>query len=267
MPAVQLSLLRSQLEELSWYFEEPEEFQRALGRLFELYSDRTYRPGQVAGSVPLSQAYHIPPLVLQQLSIAFEDLCLEKPDSALALADRLWQDPYLEVRQTAGALLGLLPAERSTDVLQRLRAWSQPEEEKVLVQYLLDQGSRRVRQQHTGEYIDLIRDWLSGKPAYQAFGLRALLPLVEDHHFENIPLVFTLISPLIAENPGPVQNELLAILQALSRRVPVEAGFFLSQMVTLNRNQVVQRLARRCLPLLTPRAQENLRPLLSNHPR
>ena len=64
MPAVQLSLLRSQLEELSWYFEEPEEFQRALGRLFELYSDRTYRPGQVAGSVPLSQAYHIPPLVL-----------------------------------------------------------------------------------------------------------------------------------------------------------------------------------------------------------
>jgi hypothetical protein len=81
--------------------------------------------------------------------------------------------------------------------------------------------------------IRLIQDWLeSTKPLYQQLGLRALLPLVENPEFENLPVFYRLIQPLVCNVPPGLRPDLLDVLVALARRSPQETAYFLRQ--TLN---------------------------------
>jgi hypothetical protein len=67
----------------------------------------------------------------------------------------------------------------------------------------------------------------------QQIGLRALLPLISEGNFENIPAIFRLITPFTRELPAPLRPDLLDIIKALARRSPKETAYFLRQNLEL----------------------------------
>ena len=265
MPAVQLVRLKEQIAQLAWYFTRPVEFQKQLHALLDFYSDRTYRPGQAVKARPLIMTYHVGPLVLRQLEHNLSHLCQENPGAALALVDVLWKDIYLEPRLLAASLLGLTPLTPPEAVLERILAWSDPEMDIQLLEILTSRGSVRLRREQPERWLVLIEDWLSDqKNEVQAIGLKALLPLIQDREFENLPRIFRLLGTLVQNAPKGLQSELIEDLMGLARRSPAETAYFLRQMMSIGNSPATTRLVRRCLPAFNEEMQANLRKALIN---
>ncbi|HZW04334.1 MAG TPA: DNA alkylation repair protein [Anaerolineaceae bacterium] len=259
-----MARLKNQIDWLAGFFAQPEEFQRELRQFFESYADWTYRPGlDIYDSIQMP-AFHAPPLVMRQLDLSFGALGRSDPGSALAVVDRLWPELYLEARLFSAGLLGSVPASHQNEVLNRLESWCRPENERILNRSLLTDGGRQVRRDAPDRWLELAEKWLTQtSPAAQALGLRALLPLVEEPAFENLPAIFALAGPLLEGSVARLQNDLLNLLQALARRSPSETAFYLRQVVSISDDPLVARLARRCLPLLSPAGQSSLRSALT----
>lgn len=263
MPAAELSRLRAQINELIIRFEDPESFRLALRDLLELYANRAYRPGKVVQPQSIFPSYRVPPLVIRQLELELSKTCQEMPDQALNVVESIWNDPFLEPRLLAAVLLGALPAKYGPAVAEKLRAWSQPAVNFRLLEALFKNGAVELRRSNPQLLVGLIEEWISStQPEIQAIGLWALVPMVQDPVFENIPAVYRIIGPLVQNIPSTLQTDLTLLIEALIQRSPAETAFFLRQAITLAASSSTARLVRRSLPSFTPDQQSSLRAAL-----
>jgi hypothetical protein len=260
LPAVNLTRLKQQINELAWQFTRPAEFQRSLHDLLEIYADRVYRPGQTVQAKPLVPAFLTPPLVLRQLELQLFPHCVHSPDAALMLVDQLWSDEYLEPRMLAVAMLGQIPASFSAEILQRLKTWCTPEEEARLIDAALSQGTFRLRQEKTDLWLEMVKEWINSTSIpVQSMGIRALLPFTNDRENENLPPVFRLISPVLQLASAPLQKDLQQVLVALANRSPNETVYFLRQILALETGANTARLVRRIMPSLREEVRASLK--------
>jgi DNA alkylation repair enzyme len=263
MPAVELSRLRAQINGLIERFADPASFRIALRDLLDLYANRAYRAGQAVQPQPLLPSYRITPLIMQQLELELSKTCQERPEQALEIVETLWHDPYLEPRLLAATLLGAIPPSQGEAVIQKLRAWALPAENFRMLNALFNKSTTSLRRSAPHLLFSLFEEWLaSSESSTQAIGVRALIPMVEDNTFENLPPVFRLLSPLVQSTPTALQIDLQAALEALSRRTPIETAYFLRQALSMAPGQGTARLVRRCLPLFDPEQQASLRAAL-----
>jgi hypothetical protein len=153
-------------------------------------------------------------------------------------------------------------------VLERLLNWSSPEVDLQVLNGLMSNGSTRVRKDQPERWLVLVEHWLSDlDPEIQSIGLHALLPVIQDREFENLPRVFRLLAPIIQSAPNALQADLQAVIEALVRRSAVETSYFLRQMLTLaGGNPTAARLVRRCLPAFPEETQVTLRKALLTRP-
>jgi hypothetical protein len=233
VPAIQPALLRQQAALLVEHFADPPAYVRSLHYLLDFYADRSRRPGQAGMPAPITSAYNVRPPVLRMILQELTPLAIEAPETGLALCDALWAEPNLEFRSLAAMLLGQIPPSPPERIITRLKAWLVPDLEFYLIEALMNHALVRLRQEHPQSMIRLIQDWLeSSKPLYQQLGLRALLPLVENPQFENLPVFYRLIQPLACNVPPGLRPDLLDVLVVLAHRSPQETAYFLRQ--TLN---------------------------------
>ncbi len=263
MPAVQLDRLKYQIQQLLLSFSDSGQFEKKLTELFEMYANRVYRPGQNMLAVRRTPMYFVPPILLRQLEFQLAPHCRQNPKKALELADVLWKASHLEQKLVAAFILGQCPLNPIEAITERLLAWCIPDEDSTVLQAVLNQGSEEIRLVQPETWLSLILSWLEREtPAYQKMGLNALLPLVQDRNFENLPPIYRLISPVV-QNPSPVyQNELVDLIGVLAKREPVETAFFIRQSLNLGLPQSTLRIFRRCLPAFDDPTQASLRNLL-----
>jgi hypothetical protein len=267
MPAVEITKLRLQIARLLPLIDQPEEFYRGLRDLLELYIDRAYRPGTSMPGIPILPSYRPPALVARRLELDLISISQTHPEQALHLADRLWLDTYLETRILAATILGQIPLSYAEDVLERLKVWAIPEEDRTILKELLNRGTVRLRREGPDALLELFEHWLRDpNPSQHSVGLKALLPLIKDPDFENIPPVFSALFPLVGTSSPNLFNDLTAVLEALAKRTPGETVYFLRQVLSSPVSKDTPRLARRILPLLTPSLQETLRNALRSIP-
>lgn len=267
MPAVERSHLREQIARVVAVFDDAGEFRRSLSRLLELYTNHAYRAGQAVPARPLLPSYHLPPLVLHQVEIELTAATQRDPVSALTNIDALWKSEYLEQRSLAAMMLGQVHLSQAEGVLERLQEWAVPEENRQALELLLTRGTFRLRREGPDALIELVRDWIaSPRPEMRSIGLKALLPLIQDEQFHNLPPVFNLLSPLLQRLPHPLFNDLQEILSALTAREPAEAAFFIRQILGTSQNPDLARICRKVLPLLPDEMQTPLRRLLRDRP-
>lgn len=269
MPAVQLEQLQKEIQALTSSYAQPVEFHRQLIALLERHADLTFRPGQ-AGKNQLQavESYHVSPIVLQQIETGLSALISHDPAPALALADELWTDERLEPRTVAAMLIGALPAEQSEQCLERIKAWAQPGTEKPYLTSLFKRGSAGLRRAIPQRWLDTVSQWLSAsEPANLRLGILAMLPVIEDRGFENLPAVFKLIGPVLQDYRDANKNELRELLVALSRRSPSETSFFLRQILSLSHNPGLVKLVRACLAEFPEEARTRLRSFLQALPK
>ena len=262
MPAIDLARLKTQAARLSEKFGEPEAFVHDLNDLLDYYSNRTIRAAQIAQrlSVP---TYRTPGPVLRQIKNELAALAEPHPTEAAALTKALWEAGSLESRLLAAHLLGNIPAAEAIPVLTRLPLWLGQSTDKEIRAALLTEALARVRWENPEAFFILLDSWLgSPRPALQIWGLRGLIPLLKDPHFENLPAVFRILRPAV-EVAGPAtQLDLQACLAALEQVSLTETLAFLRTILEDSPSLVLLRTMRYILPVFSPKMQTALREIL-----
>ena len=260
VPAIQPARLRQQSALLAEHFDNPPAYVRSLHYLLDFYADRARRPSQAGKPGPLLEAYKVRPPVLRLILQELVPLAQQDPEKGFALCDAFWKEPYLEFRMLAAMLLGQMPVETPEPITQRIHDWITTDLEMHLVDTILTQGISRLRQERPLVLVDLIQDWLNNsKSFYQQLGLRALLPLINDPGFENLPAFFRMIQPLTCNAPSALRPDLLDVLTALAHRSPQETAHFLRQCLTFPNASDTPWLVRQVLEEFPPEIQESLR--------
>ena len=214
---------------LAEHFADPPAYIRHLHTVLDFYSDRARRPGKTGRPAPLMTAYNVRPPVLRTLLQELNPHLQQDPQGGLALCDALWVEPFLEFRLLAAMLLGQIPPEPPEAITERLQRWITTDLELYLIEALLTNGVERLHRQQPQALIHVIQGWLnSTKTFYQQLGLRALLPLIKDPAFENLPVFYRLIQPFCQAAPAAAPD-VLDVLAALARRSPQETAYFLRQ--------------------------------------
>lgn len=263
MPAAELSRLRAQINGLIAQFKDPVALRRGLRDLLEMYANWAYRPGKALQPQPLLPSYRVPPLVMQQLELELSRTCQEMPVEALAVVEELWRDGYLEPRQLAAMLLGAIPISQAEAVLAKICAWAQPAENFRMIDTLFRCGTISIRHSAPEQLTPVLEEWLTASAIEtQVMGIRALIPLIEDMQFANLPIIYRLLGPLVQNATPGLQTELQSALEALVRRSPTETAFFLRQSLGVTAQPATARMIRRCLPLFDVGLQTSLRAAL-----
>lgn len=269
MPAVQLAQLDQQINHLTRHFADPGAFRYELESLLVRYADLTYKPGEsVRQSTLLISSYRTAPIVMRKLEQRMAALAVHNPDLVLPAADLLWQADESEMRRLAAVLIGSLPAEKTDDVLQRMRQWSVPGNNPVHFEVLYDLGTATLRRSAPQKWLELIRAWLNDTDLEIArLGVIAITRLVKDREFENLPAVYNAINPLVSVTPERLQYELRVLVSQLARRSPTETAYFLRQALGSHPTATLARLVRRILPEFPEETQDRLKSLLTALPR
>jgi hypothetical protein len=260
VPAIQPARLRHQAALLAEQFSDPPAYIRSLHYVLDFYSDRARRPGKTGKPGPLLTAYNVRPPVLRMLLQELIPQAEQDVAGGLALCDALWAEPYLECRLLAGMLLGQIPLQPPEAITDRLQGWITTNLEFFLIEALLSNGVERLHRQQPQVLIHMIEGWLhSTKTFHQQLGLRALLPLIRDPAFENLPVFFRLIQQLCQAAPAALRPDLLDVLAALARRSPQETAYFLRQTLIFPDSPDTPWLIRQSLSQFPPEMQSSLR--------
>lgn len=260
MPAIQPARLRQQAASLAESFNDPTGYARSLHSLMDFYSDRARRPGKTGRPGPLIQAYNVRPPVLRMLLQELLPLANQNPEAALALCDALWAEDYLEFRQLSAMLLGQLPPEAAPQVIARLQEWISPSLELHLIELLISTGVERLQREQSPTLLALIDSWLTHtRTFYQQLGLHALLPLIRNPAYENLPIFFRMIQPYARLAPPSLRPDVLDVLTALAQRSPQETAYFLRQMLGHPDSPDTPWLVRQSLPAFPEELQASLR--------
>ena len=260
MPAIQLARLKIQIAHLLSYYDQPNEFVREFHLLMEFYADRTRRPGQSGTPKPLIQAYNVPRQVMRRIKSDIQPLVVNDHLSALELADKLWMDRWYECGNLAISILGMVPLVQSNLIVDRLQLWGKNCHDDALFVALLEDGAVGIREETPDEYQRLVEDWLSDTEiSLRKIGLQAIPALVLNPTFENLPVVFRLLSPLVRESASALETDLLRAVRALGQRSPHETAFFLKQNLAAPHKSGLGVITRRSLDVFPPDLQNMLR--------
>ena len=259
MPAIQPARMKIQVAQLVEKIHQPEAFVRALHHLLDFYADRTYRPGQSGEPPPLLATYKTPTPVFRQIVRETAALAAIDSAAAFALVDALWDEPYIEFRLLAITLIGKIPPIPPEPVLVRIRAWIATKPENRLLDAILEHSFIHIRRDYPQIYFQMLEEWLRKDELYsRQTGLRAMLPLLADPKFQNLPAVSRSLIPLIRVPPPLLNLDLVAVLRALVHRFPQEAGYILRQNLTAENPDTVW-LVRQVLADFPGELQNNLR--------
>lgn len=264
MPAVNPSRLQLQIEEILEYFDNPQAFHRRLSDLFSLYANRTLQLGQSTEPRPMAPLYHLPQPLTRQLHMAIKPYIEKDPQTAIQCADELWEDAYLEVKQFAIYILGNVPVDEPSPIIDRLENWIEPDLDDRLISDLLSTGTYKLQKNFPSTWERLIESLLDQKdPKMVTLGIQGLIEGVKRTNFDNFPMVFRLISPIILNPQTANMEKLEDLIRTLIAQSPTETAFFLKQTLSLSQTTDTKRLIKRSLPLLPEKERQNLRSSIS----
>ena len=220
----------------------------ALHDLLDIYANRVQRTGQTGEPTPLIQAYKVPKPVVRQVVMDLTPLVTEQADQALLLVDSLWVEPYWEFRVVAATLLGCIRYSSPDLIFERVQDWTKPILEERLLNLVLNEGLSTLRNAHPDLLVDWINGLLDGPEWYdQKKGLIALLPLLTDTGFSNLPALYRLLQPLVRKTPFQLKPDMLEVVHQLAARSPVETAYYLRQSLKAPNNPDTAWLVRQSL--------------------
>jgi hypothetical protein len=262
MPAIDIARLKTQAAVLVEKFDQPVVFLKGLHEILDLYADRTLRAGLVASPVTVLPAYRTPPAVLRQIEMELAPLASTFPEQAMSLTDALWKDGYLETRLLAATLLGRIHPETPL-LIERISAWAARARDQHIRSALLNTSLGRLRRESPVTFLKLISGWLD--PASNkmwSHAIYALLPLLEDPSYENLPPVYNAVSWIVSNAPSMLQNDIVDLVKALYIASPVETTYFLRQTLSGTPSPEALLTFRRIIPSLPPPLQPIIQELV-----
>lgn len=266
MPAIDLTRLRKQATRLADFFFLPDEFMKHLREILEFYVNYTLRTVENVAPGSNLKTYRTPPAVLTQIQNELRAKAEANPHFALELADVLWDEGALETRLLASFLLGRIPPQEER-LLPRITAWTQQIRDPEVRVALLTTSLVRMRKETPDQFLILVREYLHPERIRSwSNGIQALIPMIADSDFENLPAIFDLVEPIVEEAPSTLQSDLTDLIITLYRASPNETIFMLKHILSTTENQMTAITMRRISPDFPPPLQKELRDLLRPQP-
>ncbi len=264
MPAIDLSRMRKQAARLADFFFLPDEFIKHLHEMLDSYVNYTVRKPRAAAPGANLPTYRTPTAIVRQIEqeLSARAALPENSDAALELADRLWDEEWLETRILAAFLLGSIPP-REERLLTRLTAWSQQLFDPDLRAELLDTSLVRMRREVPDVFVSLVSEWL--QPQREALwpnGIQAVISAAGDPEFKNLPPLMKIIEPIVEVAPAKLQNDIEALILALYAASPTETSYFVRQILMDSDDPMTALTFRRISPSLPKELQEEIREFL-----
>jgi hypothetical protein len=267
MPAVELSRIKKQADELAGCLSQPADFRRKLIDHLEFYADRVTRQGDRVKPAPLIPRYGVPALFLQTVEQALQKSASESPQAALALAEELWKETFLEPKLLSATLIGLAARKEPRRASEYLVRYCVPQENSLVQEALLDRSGAQLREANLQVWFDLVERWVNSENlSQQLIGFRALQGVIEDREFENLPMIFRLLTTPIETANRSTLHELEILISAMARRTAVETVYFLRQCYNRSENPILARLIRKSLPEFPADLQSSLRRVIQDRP-
>jgi hypothetical protein len=266
MPAIDLARLRKQANRLADFFFLPDEFMKHLREILNFYVNYTLRTKENVAPGSNLKTYRTPPAVLTHIENELRAVAEENPHFALELADVLWDEGALETRLLAAFLLGRIPPQEER-LIPRLTAWTQQVRDPDVRAALLSTSLTRMRKETPEQFLALIREYLHPARARSwSNGIQALLPMVADTTYANLPPILDIVEPVIEEAPAVIQNDLADLITALHRASANETTFMLKHVLAHSENPMTAITIRRILPDLPPPLQRELHEMVRPQP-
>ncbi len=266
MPAIDLTRLRKQANRLADFFFLPDEFMKHLREILEFYVNYTLRTVENVAPGSNLKTYRTPPAVLTQIQNELRIKAEANPHFALELADLLWDEGALETRLLAAYLLGRIPPQEER-LLPRITAWTQQIRDPEVRVALLTTSLVRMRKETPDQFLILVREYLHPERTRTwSNGIQALIPMIADSDFENLPAIFDLVEPIIDEAPSTLQGDLTDLIVTLYRATANETIFLLKHILSTTENPMTAVTMRRISPDFPPLLQKELRDLLRSQP-
>lgn len=226
MPAIQLTRLKKQFGELHELWPDAQAFYTGILKLLEFYANHSLRTGQAAEPSPLLFNYQVPPPLIREIVMEFDELAISQPTHTLQLCDLLWGDPSYETKLLAIRFLGVLHPQPG-EVATRAARWMEVTTDEQIIQAMFSFGLAGFAAADPNAYLVLVDDWLSSANIEtKALGLRALGTLLAVPGFNNYPPCFRLLTPLVRQPPPNLRPELAKVLRRLGEGSPLEASYF-----------------------------------------
>jgi hypothetical protein len=266
MPAIDLARLRKQANRLADFFFLPDEFMKHLREMLDFYVNYTLRTKENVAPGSNLKTYRTPPVVLRQIENELRTVAEANPHYALELADLLWDEGALETRLLAAFLLGRIPPQEER-LLARLTAWTQQVRDPAVRAALLSTSLYRMRKETPDKFFTLIKEYLHpARTRTWSNGLQALIPMIADTSFENLPPILDIVEPVIMAAPTTLQLDLEELIIALYRASPSETTFLLKQILTTTQNPMTAIALRRMSSSFPLDLQNELRDYLRVKP-
>jgi len=267
MPAIDLARLRKQAARLADFFFLPDEFLKHLHEMLDFYVNRTLRTRQAVAPASVLRTYRTPTVILRQIENEISQIAAQNPQEALDLADRLWDEGYLETRLLAAFLLGRIPPQEER-LLARLTAWTQQVRDPSVRAALLTNSLARMRKETPDQLLVLVSEWLQPeRTRLWSNGIQTLIPLIAEPDFHNLPPVFEIVRPILETAPSVLQNDLAELILALHEASPTETAFFLRQVLTESQNPMTAVTMRRISARFPAELLASVRDLIRAVPR
>ena len=129
-----------------------------------------------------------------------------------------------------------------------------------MIKFIMEQSFERLHREHPLAMERMVQDWLQMKdPFYKRLGLHALLPLILQPEYDNLPVFFRMIQPHACEIPTGLRPDVLDTITALAQRSPIETAFFLMQTLRLPESRDTAWLIRQSINIFPIDIQNDLR--------
>jgi hypothetical protein len=266
MPAIDLARLRKQAARLADFFFLPDEFLKHLREALEFYVNHTLRTKENVAPGSNLKTYRTPSAVLTQIENELRGVAEANPEAALQLADALWDEGALETSLLAAFFLGRIPPQEER-LLPRLTLWTQQVRDPDVRFALLSTSLARMRKESPDQFLNLVREYLHpARIRSWTYGIQALLPMIADSSYANLPPILDMVEPIIEEAPSTLQNDLADLIVALYRASANETTYLLKHVLNNAKNPMTAVTLRRISSSFPPPLQNELRDLLRPQP-
>ncbi len=230
MPPIDLPRLRARTAALAERLADPAAAALAVRQLLDDYADRSLRSSPRVASRSLGYSFRVSPPVLRAVVAALRGPALADPPAALAAADRIWQGGSREERRLAAELLGLVARQQPDRALALIADWALRIESAETADALAEYGLGPLMRSDPPRYLAEARRWVAFPHKWvRRFALAALMPLVKDKQWDNVPAALSVVRLAMADPDGDVRRAAVVVLEGLAPKSPAEVGQFLRE--------------------------------------
>jgi hypothetical protein len=238
MPPIDPAVLRARTAALPGKFPDAAAVATRVRRLLDEYADRTHRPSPVVVTSAVANEYKAPAPVVRAIVNALRAPLKADPAAALPTLAAIWAGGSREERRIAAELLGQVALADPPATLGLIEAWAPEIESSETADVLAELGLGPLMLAEPARYLEQARRWVTSPLRWvRRFGLAALMPLVKERQWDNVPGALAVLRPVMGEADGEVRRQAALVLERLGPKSPAEVSRFLrEQAVRANAN-------------------------------